>query len=131
MHVQYHPRSAFPSRTACAAANQADQAFKLYSKAKAEGVQLDAQFYSALIASCSNSIAATPASDRRTQLVLLQRAFDAFEEMRERKLRADAPVWNALLTGCGRCGQLQRALHTLSDMEVGSLLVGWLFFLGC
>lgn len=101
---------------ACAAAGDAEQAFQLYSEMKSAGVKTEKQVYATLISACSEQIAATPLSDRRTQLVLLERAFSLVEGMQASRINPDAPVWNALVTAAGRAGQLQRSFDVLDDM---------------
>lgn len=101
---------------ACAAAGDAEQAFQLFSEMKATGIKTEKQVYATLISACSEQIAATPLSDRRTQLVLLERAFALVEGMHAARINPDAPVWNALVTAAGRAGQLQRSFDVLEDM---------------
>ena len=101
---------------ACAAAGDAEQAFQLYSEMKAAGVKTEKHVYATLISACSEQIAATPLSDRRTQLVLLERAFALVDGMSEARVNPDAAVWNALVTAAGRAGQLQRSFDVLEHM---------------
>jgi pentatricopeptide repeat protein len=77
------------------------------------------QVYTALIAACSREILEAPLGNRRLQLVLLERAQGVLAEMQAAKQHPDAILWNALITAAGRAGQLQRAFHTLEDMQVG------------
>ncbi len=100
----------------CAAAGDAEYAFKLYSEMKAAGVKAEKQVYTTLISACSEQIGKTPQSDRRTQLVLLERAFSLVQNMQTARMPADAAVWNALVTASGRAGQLQRAFDVLDEM---------------
>ena len=100
----------------CAVAGDAEHAFQLYSEMKATGVKAEKQVFATLISACSEQIVRTPAADRRTQLVLLERAFALVQNMQDIRLNPDAPVWNALVTAAGRAGQLQRAFDVLEDM---------------
>ncbi|KAK9820618.1 hypothetical protein WJX72_012335 [[Myrmecia] bisecta] len=102
---------------ACAVAGNADAAFKLYSEMKAEKVGMERQVFSTLINACSREILATPPGDRRTQLVLLERAAAVFGEMQAAAIKPDLPVWNSFITAAGRAGQLQRAFQALEDMQ--------------
>ena len=78
------------------------------------------QVYTALISACSREILQAPASNRRLQLVLLERAQGVLAEMRAARLMPDAHLWNALIAAAGRAGQLQRAFQNLDDMQVHS-----------
>lgn len=105
----------------CAAAGDAEHAFKLYSEMKAAGVRTEKQVYATLISACSEQISITSQSDRRTQLVLLERAFSLVENMQSARMPTDAAVWNALVTASGRAGQLQRAFDVLEEMLAAGL----------
>ncbi|KAG7672854.1 hypothetical protein Ndes2526B_g08327 [Nannochloris sp. 'desiccata'] len=105
----------------CAAAGDAEHAFKLYNEMKAAGVKTEKQVYATLISACSEQILITPQSDRRTQLVLLERAFSLVQNMQSARLPTDAAVWNALVTASGRAGQLQRAFDVLEEMLAAGL----------
>lgn len=76
------------------------------------------QVYTALISACSREILEAPASNRRLQLVLLERAQGVLAEMRNARLQTDPFLWNALIAAAGRAGQLQRAFQNLDDMQV-------------
>ncbi len=105
----------------CAAAGDAEHAFKMYSEMKAAGVKTEKQVYATLVSACSEQIAITPQSDRRTQLVLLERAFSLVQTMQSARMPTDAAVWNALVTASGRAGQLQRAFDVLEEMLAAGL----------
>ena len=105
----------------CAAAGDAEHAFKLYSEMKTAGVKTEKQVYATLISACSEQIAKTPQSDRRTQLVLLERAFSLVQGMQSARMPTDAVVWNALVTASGRAGQLQRAFDVFEEMLAAGL----------
>ena len=77
-----------------------------------------AQVYTALVSACSREILEAPASNRRLQLVLLERAQGVLAEMRAARIKTDAFLWNALIAAAGRAGQLQRAYQSLEDMQV-------------
>ncbi len=79
-----------------------------------------AQVYTALISACSREILEAPASNRRLQLVLLERAQGVLAEMRNARLQTDPFLWNALIAAAGRAGQLQRAFQNMDDMQVRS-----------
>ena len=79
-----------------------------------------AQVYTALVSACSREILEAPASGRRLQLVLLERAQGVLAEMRGQRIKTDAHLWNALIAAAGRAGQLQRAYQSLEDMQVGA-----------
>lgn len=102
--------------SACAAAGDAEQAFQLYGQMKAEGVTADKMVYSAVVKACAEQIDRLPASERRKQLVLLERAFALIDDLKCARIPTDAAVWNALVTAAGRAGQLQRAFNVLEDM---------------
>ena len=74
--------------------------------------------YTALISACSREILEAPASNRRLQLVLLERAQGVLVEMRNARLQTDPFLWNALIAAAGRAGQLQRAFQNMDDMQV-------------
>ena len=78
------------------------------------------QVYTALISACSREILEAPASNRRLQLVLLERAQGVLAEMRSARLQTDPVLWNALIAAAGRAGQLQRAFQNMDDMQVRS-----------
>lgn len=76
------------------------------------------QVYTALVSACSREILGAPASNRRLQLVLLERAQGVLAEMKAARVHADAFLWNALIAAAGRAGQLQRAFQSMDDMQV-------------
>lgn len=100
----------------CASAGDAEAAFRLYSEMKAAGVKREKQVYTTLVSACAEQIGATHATDRRTQLVLLERAFALVDTMESSRIQLDPPLWNALVTAAGRAGQLQRAFDVLEQM---------------
>lgn len=100
----------------CAAAGDADHAFEIYEEMKSLGVKVEKQVYATLVSACAAQISATPASDRRSQLVLLERAFGLIDNMDKLRIQPDAAVWNALVTAAGRGGQLQRAFSVVEEM---------------
>lgn len=100
----------------CAAAGDAEHAFELFKEMQAAGVRLEKQIFATLISACAVQIDRTHASDRRTQLVLLERAFGLIETMDAARVQPDAAVWNALINAAGRAGQLQRAFDVLDEM---------------
>lgn len=70
-------------RAACADVGDATAALAEYDKMKAEQCPLDRHVFSALIAALGGAVAAAaPAVDRRTQLVLLERAFHLLDDMK-------------------------------------------------
>jgi hypothetical protein len=101
----------------CAAAGDVAQAFAVFSKAKAAQQQLaaaaaaagnpadapsfDSYFYGALIAACAQGIKAR-SSDRKDQLVILDRAFQVLQEAMDAGVHLETPVWNALLMCAGK-----------------------------
>lgn len=101
---------------ACAAAGDAESGFKLYAEMKSNGVRMEKQVYTTLISACARQIADTHSADRRTQLVLLERAAALVDAMDSARLHPDAALWNALVTAAGRAGQLQRAFEFLDQM---------------
>ncbi|KAI3428088.1 hypothetical protein D9Q98_006471 [Chlorella vulgaris] len=102
--------------SACASAGDAEKAFLLYGQMKADGVAIDKMVYSSVVHACAAEIQRLPQSERRQQLVLLERAFQLVEDMKGAKIPTDAAVWNALVTAAGRAAQLQRAFNVLEDM---------------
>uniref|UniRef100_A0A383VR28 PROP1-like PPR domain-containing protein n=1 Tax=Tetradesmus obliquus TaxID=3088 RepID=A0A383VR28_TETOB len=120
--------------TVCAAAGDVSQAFAVFAKAKAAQQQLaaaaaaagnaadvpkfDSHFYGALIAACAQGIK-TRSSDRKDQLVILDRAYQVLQEAMDAGVHLETPVWNALLMCAGRCRQLQRCFEVL-DLMTGA-----------
>ncbi|KAL4443545.1 hypothetical protein ABPG75_011282 [Micractinium tetrahymenae] len=102
--------------SACAGAGDADKAFQLYSEMKVAGVPSDKMVYASVVKACAQHISRLPPSERRQQLVLLERAFGLVQDARAARIPTDAAVWNALVTAAGRAGQLQRAFEVLEDM---------------
>ena len=101
----------------CAAAGEAERAFTVADEMKAAGLNWDKQVYATLVSACTAAISRlTSQSDRRKQLVLLERACDIVDEMVRSPVPTDAAAWNALVTAAGRAGQLQRAFAVLEDM---------------
>jgi len=79
--------------------------------------RLDSTAYGALIHSCAVAVREAEAhADRKTQLVLLERALGVVDEALSAGASLDAPAWNALLLCAGRAGQLQRAFEVLDRM---------------
>lgn len=101
---------------ACAAAGDAESGFKLYAEMKSNGVRTEKHVYTTLISACARQIAETHSADRRTQLVLLERAASLVDAMDSARLHPDVALWNALVTAAGRAGQLQRAFEFLDQM---------------
>lgn len=69
---------------ACAAGAASDDAFRLYLEMRKQEVPLEAQTFSALLSAFSAEVRATLPTDRRTQLVLMERAFHLLDDMRVR-----------------------------------------------
>lgn len=105
----------------CASAGDVNQAFAVFQKAKAVQQQLqqeaaaagkpksaehtlDSHIYGALIAACAQGIKAR-SSDRKDQLVILDRAFQVLQEAVDSGVFLETPVWNALLMCAGRYGR--------------------------
>lgn len=102
----------------CAAAGDVNQAFTVFQKAKAvqqqlqqeaaaaagkpksTDHQLDSHVYGALIAACAQGIKMR-SSDRKDQLVILDRAFQVLQEAIDSGVHLETPVWNALLMCAG------------------------------
>ncbi len=106
------------ARAACAAAGDADAAFRLYAELRAGGVPTEAKVYAALISACNQeALAAGGGHGRRQSLVLLERAAGVLGDMRAARVRPDRAVWNAFITAAGRAGQLQRAFQALEEMQ--------------
>lgn len=80
---------------------------------------LDSHVYGALIAACAQGIKAN-SSDRKDQLVILDRAFQVLQDAMDSGVHLETPVWNALLMCAGRCRQLQRCFEVL-DLMTGEL----------
>lgn len=100
----------------CAEAGDSDQAFKIFEEMQSSNIKLEKQVFATLVAACSQSIITNFASDRRAQLVLLERAFGLIDLMDESRIQPDVVVWNALITASGRADQLQRAFSVLEEM---------------
>ncbi len=58
-----------------------DMAFRLYEDMQADRVGTDPRVYTALISTCSRKIQMSDVEGRRSQLVLLERAFGVFHDM--------------------------------------------------
>ncbi len=83
----YHLRAA-----ACAEAGDATAALAEYEKMRAEDCRLDRHVFSALISALGGAIAAGgPSCDRRTQLVLLERAFHLLDDMKVGLIAGSVP----------------------------------------
>jgi pentatricopeptide repeat protein len=105
-------------RAVCAAAGNAEAAFSTYREMREAGVRSERQVYATLVSACSEQIRNTHSSDRRTALVLVERAFGVVEDMKAQRILPDVVVWNTLVTAAGRAGQLQRAFAVLEEMLV-------------
>jgi len=105
--------------TACAEAADSDSASAVYQQMLQERCRPDRRAMSALVSAYAASVRrqGPSATDRRTQLVLLERAFQLRDDLVEMNMTPDAVMWNTLITLAGRAGQLQRALDTVSEME--------------
>jgi hypothetical protein len=84
----------------CAAAKEHTEAFRLYKELRASGVPLDGRVYGAL-AACAARCIKSLSANRREQLVLLERVFDALGDALADAVFLEAPVWNALLMCAG------------------------------
>lgn len=113
---QYHYSSLI---NVCARAGSADTAFKYFQDCLVSGVRLDGHVYGSLLAALAGAMLRNPQvmSDRKEQLVLLERAVMVMDNAMKAGVFLDAPVWNALLCCAGRCCQLQRAFQILDDMQ--------------
>lgn len=80
---------------ACAAGAASDEAFQLYTEMRELGVPLEAQTFSALLTAYSAEVRATNSADRRTQLVLMERAFHLLDDM-EVRLFGPPPPFNPI-----------------------------------
>lgn len=67
-------RKAFECVVACAAAGDADAAFRTYAEMTNDGLPIDKQAATSLINACSQEILSKCSYERRRQLVLLERA---------------------------------------------------------
>jgi hypothetical protein len=96
----------------CASAGDVSQAFAVFQRAKAaqqqlaaagnaaDAPRLDSHLYGALIAACAQGIKAR-SSDRKDQLVILDRAFQVLQDAMDSGVHLETPVWNALLMCAG------------------------------
>jgi len=73
------------------------------------------QLYGALIAACAQGIKAR-SSDRKEQLVVLERAFQVLQDALDAGVHLETPAWNALLM-CAGMWQL-RGAHLRSCLQV-------------
>lgn len=105
---------------AAAAAADADAAFKLYSEMRKENIKPCAMAVTTLIDACAREIIQRLGSgkDRRTQLVLTERAFQVFSDGVASGVKADLPMWNALLNVAGRSGKLDQAIGVMEKMQM-------------
>lgn len=105
--------------TACAEAGDADAATLEYQRMRAEGCKVDRHVYSALISAFNEAVRQRRGTaERRADLVLLERAFNLVDDMREADLEPDVVVYNTLVSLAGQAGQLQRAMDTVTEMEM-------------
>ena len=63
-------------------AGDTEMAFRLYEDMQADKVKTDPCVYTSLISTCSNKILRSGPDSRREQLVLLERAFSLFTDMK-------------------------------------------------
>jgi hypothetical protein len=88
----------------CAAAGDVPEAFAAFQRAQAAAAAaagpLDSHVYGALIAACAAGIRAR-SSERKDQLVLLDRAFGVLQDAMAAGAQLDTPAWNALLMCTG------------------------------
>jgi hypothetical protein len=100
----------------CASAGDVAQAFAVFQRAKAaqqqlaaaaaaagnaaDAPRLDSHLYGALIAACAQGIKSR-SSDRKDQLVILDRAFQVLQDAMDCGVHLETPVWNALLMCAG------------------------------
>ena len=111
---------------AAAATANADVAFSLYSEMRKEGATASpcAMTITTVIDACTREIiklADCPAKNRRTQLVLMERAYQVFTDGESSGIRPDLPMWNALINATGRAEQLDRSFHFLGEMQNSGL----------
>jgi pentatricopeptide repeat protein len=101
-----------------AAAAAASGAGAAAGAARRDAARLDGWVYGALIAACAAGIKAA-ASDRKEQLVLLERAFGVLDDAAAAKVHLEAPAWNALLMCCGESPGAARGGDTRRRGVVG------------
>mmetsp|Transcript_2657 Transcript_2657/g.6586 ORF Transcript_2657/g.6586 Transcript_2657/m.6586 type:complete len:1003 (-) Transcript_2657:90-3098(-) len=108
---------------AAAAAADADAAFKLYSEMRREGLKPSAMTITTLIDACAREIMqrSVYSKDRRTKLVLTERAFQVFSDGLATGVKADVPMWNALLNVAGYSGKLDQALAVMENMQISGV----------
>lgn len=110
----------------CAATGDHSQAFAVFNKAKAAQQQLqqeaaaagkaaeqqlDGHIYGALIAACAQGIKAR-SSDRKDQLVILDRAFQVLQDAMDSGIHLETPVWNGLLMCAGQSAASHAHIRT-------------------
>ena len=72
------------ARVARAAGAASEDAFKLYLEMRERRLPLEPQVFSALLSAYSAEVRATSSSDRRQQLVHMERAFHLLDDMQAR-----------------------------------------------
>jgi hypothetical protein len=92
------------------------------------------QLYGALIAACAQGIKAR-SSDRKEQLVVLERAFQVLQDALDAGVHLETPAWNALLMCAGmwqlRGAQLRSCLQVPAGQVDSSGLQFWFAVLVC
>ena len=100
--------------TACSGVGDVETAFKLFQELQESGQTADRQVYGALISTLGQAMKVGN-TERRAQLVLLERACHLLEDMKESNILPDTANWNTLLTCAARSGQLQHAFEVCFD----------------
>lgn len=107
----------------CSSVGNVDRALRLFQDLKLAKQRPDSQAYGALFAAFANAIERDIRvnSDKREQLVLLERAFHMVDDASNSHLLLEVPVWNSLITLAGRSNQLDRAFQVIDMMQVKGL----------
>lgn len=96
---------------ACATSKNVEEAFNLYREMKDAGLRADQKLYGALCQACATSLKVSGPHHRRSQLVLMERAFNVVEDMQEDHIQPDVIMWNILISCTAGAGQLQRSFE--------------------
>ena len=92
-------------------------AFQLYAEMKDQGMIPDNTMVGALATMCAKKLKSSKKEDRRTNLVLMERASNLIRDLEHFGIAPDTRMWNIFVVCAGRAGQLQRAFDTLQEMQ--------------
>ena len=108
----------FAAHGACGDVNAA---FQLYAEMKDQGMIPDNTVVGALATMCAKKLKSSKKEDRRTNLVLMERASNLIRDLQQFGIAPDTRMWNIFVVCAGRAGQVQRAFDTLQQMQERSV----------